>query len=68
MQSWLAEQLREAEDPTPEDAAGKLLVVLGGGQVLAAAMGTAAPGDHVLQLADQFLDSVLPTAAEADGQ
>ncbi|MEV5383530.1 TetR/AcrR family transcriptional regulator [Streptomyces sp. NPDC052721] len=60
VQTWLRDQLREAGDPDPEDTAGKLLVILDGAQVLAAALGTDAPGDHMTQLAEQLLDARLP--------
>jgi AcrR family transcriptional regulator len=61
VQAWMRDQLREAGDPDPEDTAGKLLVILDGAQVLAAALGTDAPGDHMIQLAEQLLDARLPT-------
>ncbi|MET9596032.1 TetR/AcrR family transcriptional regulator [Streptomyces sp. NPDC006516] len=60
VQEWLCEQLREAGDTHPEDTAGKLLVILDGAQVLAAAMGTTAPGDHMTELAEQLLEARLP--------
>lgn len=60
VQTWLSEQLREAGDADPDDTAGKLLVILDGAQVLAAAMATDAPGDHMIQLAEQLLDARLP--------
>ncbi|MFF8974986.1 TetR/AcrR family transcriptional regulator [Streptomyces sp. NPDC014995] len=62
VQAWLRDQLREAGDPDPEDTAGKLMVILDGAQVLAAALGTDAPGDHMTQLAEQLLDARLPAA------
>ncbi|MEU8239407.1 TetR/AcrR family transcriptional regulator [Actinoplanes missouriensis] len=57
---WLAEQLREAGDKEPDDTAGKLLVILDGAQVLAAATGSTKPGEHMVELAEQLLDSRLP--------
>ncbi|MBT2414724.1 TetR/AcrR family transcriptional regulator [Streptomyces sp. ISL-12] len=60
VQEWLSEQLREAGDTDPEDTAGKLLVILDGAQVLAAAMGTTTPGDHMTELAEQLLEARLP--------
>ncbi|MFE0455177.1 TetR/AcrR family transcriptional regulator [Streptomyces sp. NPDC058914] len=63
VQGWLRDQLREAGDTDPEDTAGKLLVILDGAQVLAAALGTDAPGDHMIQLAEQLLTTRLPTIA-----
>lgn len=60
VQEWLGEQLREAGDTDPEDTAGKLLVILDGAQVLAAAMGSTAPGDHMTELAEQLLEARLP--------
>jgi AcrR family transcriptional regulator len=61
VQQWLCEQLREAGDTDPEDTAGKLLVILDGAQVLAAAMGSTAPGDHMTELAEQLLEARLPS-------
>ncbi|MCX2181952.1 TetR/AcrR family transcriptional regulator [Streptomyces sp. SKN60] len=60
VQEWLCEQLREAGDADPQDTAAKLLVILDGAQVLAAAMGTTDPGDHMVELAEQLLESRLP--------
>lgn len=62
VQAWLRDQLREAGDPDPEDTAGKLMVILDGAQVLAAALGTDTPGDHMTQLAEQLLDTRVPAA------
>ncbi|MBT2440158.1 hypothetical protein J7E93_08515 [Streptomyces sp. ISL-36] len=53
------QELHEAGDPNHEDTAGKLLVILDGAQVLAAALATDTPGDRVIQLAEQVLDARL---------
>ncbi|MEH1017341.1 hypothetical protein V6U90_30155 [Micromonospora sp. CPCC 206060] len=44
--------------------AAKLLVILDGAQVLAAALGTDDPKDHMIQLAEQLLAARLPTAVD----
>ncbi|MFF4653601.1 TetR/AcrR family transcriptional regulator [Streptomyces sp. NPDC001380] len=63
VRAWMRDQLREAGAAQPDDTAGKLMIILDGAQVLAAALGSTEPAQQMTQLADQLLTAALPRPA-----
>lgn len=58
--AWMCDQLREAGATEAEDTASKLVIILDGAQVLATALGSADPAQHMTELAEQVLAATLP--------